>query len=176
MKYYFDGVIVVEGKNDVSFLSSFIDSLFVVTNGYDIPIDEIDFLRNLYNKKIIVLTDSDDAGKTIRERLKQKLDSSINVEVDITKCNKNNKHGVAECDKQEVVNQLSKFFTTKTAKSSISLNDINCLGITNKEKRDYLSKELHLGKCNSKKLLERLSFKDINIKDIKTVMEGYHGN
>ena len=35
-KYYFNGVIVVEGKSDVSYLSSFIDSLYFTTNGYDI--------------------------------------------------------------------------------------------------------------------------------------------
>ena len=38
-KYYFDGVIVVEGKSDVSYLSSFIDSRYFITNGYAVPIN-----------------------------------------------------------------------------------------------------------------------------------------
>ena len=55
MIYCFDGVIVVEGTNDAAFLSSFIDSIFVITNGYDLPKEEIDFLKHVQGKKIIIL-------------------------------------------------------------------------------------------------------------------------
>ena len=109
MKYFFDGIIVLEGRNDESYLSSFIDSIYVVTNGYEIPIDEIGFINNKRNNKpVIILTDSDEAGKSIREKLDSKIYKAINIEVDILKCNKNGKHGVAECDKEEIypINQL----------------------------------------------------------------------
>ena len=76
MKYYFDGVIVVEGKDDEAFLSSFINSIYVRTSGYVIPDEEIDFLNHLENKRIIVLTDSDAAGETIRDRLNKKEQGS----------------------------------------------------------------------------------------------------
>ena len=46
MKYFIDGVIVVEGTNDSSFLSSFVDALYVETNGFDIDEQEIDFLQD----------------------------------------------------------------------------------------------------------------------------------
>ena len=175
MKYCFDGVIVVEGNNDVSFLSSFIDSIFVVTNGYEIPSDELDFLRNI-NNKIIILTDSDEAGRNIRERLNKELINAVNVEVDVTKCNKNNKHGVAECDKEEVIKCLKPYFCENSYSTKYSLADLNRLGINSKEKREYLATQFHLGKCNSKTLLKRLSFKQVNIIDIEMVMEGHHGN
>ena len=45
MKLFFDGIIVVEGKNDASYLSSFVDTVFVITNGYEIPQKEIEFLK-----------------------------------------------------------------------------------------------------------------------------------
>lgn len=175
MKYFFDGVIVVEGNNDVSFLSSFIDSVFLITNGYEIPSDELDFLKNI-NNNVIILTDSDEAGRRIREKLNKELINTINIEVDVTKCNKNNKHGVAECEKEEVVKCLKPYFCENSYTINYSLADLNHLGIDNKEKRNYLAKQLHLGKCNNKNLLKRLSFKQINIKDIEKVMEGYHGN
>ena len=44
---YFDGVIVVEGTGDVSFLSSFINAEYVILNGYDMPSDTIDYLANI---------------------------------------------------------------------------------------------------------------------------------
>ena len=46
MKLFFDGIIVVEGKNDASYLSSFVDTIFAITNGYEIPQKEIEFLKN----------------------------------------------------------------------------------------------------------------------------------
>ena len=167
MKYYFDGIIVVEGRNDVSFLSSFIDSLFVVTNGYDIPIEEIEFLNNPRNKKpIIILTDSDEAGKEIRNRLNKCLNNPINVSVDILKCDKNGKHGVAECDKAEVINVLKEHFTKEPSKEYITLADLTGLGI-DAEKREYLSKKLSLGICNNKTFIKRLEYLNYSLEEIE---------
>ena len=127
MKYYFDGIIVVEGRNDESYLSSFIESIYVVTNGYEIPKQEIAFINNKRNNKpVIILTDSDEAGKLIREKLNSLFNKGINIEVDIVKCNKNGKHGVAECDKDEVINVLKEHLGTKEPnKGSIELKDLN---------------------------------------------------
>ena len=38
MKKIVNGIIVVEGKTDVAFLSQFIDAEFVTTNGSEIPV------------------------------------------------------------------------------------------------------------------------------------------
>ena len=98
MKKIIDGIIVVEGTSDSSYLSSFIDALFIETNGYDIKKEDLEFLVNC-NKKIIILTDSDSAGDTIRERLCKKLPNSVNIKVNSNKFNKNCKQGVAEFEK-----------------------------------------------------------------------------
>ena len=47
MKKKIDGVLIVEGKTDVSYLSSFIDTFFLTTNGYDLSEEKIDFLKSL---------------------------------------------------------------------------------------------------------------------------------
>ena len=44
MKYFINKIIVVEGKEDVSYLSSFIDSEYIVTNGYELPKEEIEYI------------------------------------------------------------------------------------------------------------------------------------
>ena len=175
MNYYFDGVIVVEGKSDVAFLSSFIDSIYVMTNGYEIPTDEIDFLSNLpSNKAVIVLTDSDEAGETIRGRLNKILNKSINVKVNPIRCNKNGKHGVAECDREEVINVLLEHFTNKSDKTnSIKSSDIYGL---DKNARAYICKQLHLGKCNAKTFLKRINYLNIDMNIINATMEKYYGN
>ena len=45
-KKYIPGVIVVEGSHDASKISNLYESVFVVTNGYEIPKEEINFLKD----------------------------------------------------------------------------------------------------------------------------------
>ena len=45
MKHFVDGIIVVEGTSDVSFLTQFIDAEFVTTNGSEIPTKTIEYLK-----------------------------------------------------------------------------------------------------------------------------------
>ena len=66
MKMYLDGVLVVEGKEDASYLSNYISSEIVVVNGYELDERTITYLKG---KKVIALLDPDDAGKTIRKKL-----------------------------------------------------------------------------------------------------------
>lgn len=175
MSYCFDGVIVVEGKGDASFLSSFIDSLFVVTNGYEINKEEIDFLNHLpTSKQVIVLTDSDEAGKKIRESLNKHLENPINVEVNINKCNKHGKHGVAECEKEEIINVLKGHLSTKTNKNDIwNTAELLSLGIVNSKTRKYICQKLHLGVCNNKTLVKRMNFMGVKIEEVKGVLKQY---
>ena len=178
MKYYIDGVIVVEGTSDSAFLSSFIDCLFVETNGYDLPKEEIDFLNHIpSNKKVIILTDSDEAGKQIRQRLNDTLNAKIDVSVDIAQCNKNNKHGVAECNKGEIVNVLKEHFSKAHSNISyLTVGNLQDYGIVDKKSREYACQELHLGKCNNKTFIKRFGFIGYKLNDLKKVMEGYYGN
>lgn len=67
-KRFIPGVIVVEGKHDVSRLSSLYESIYVVTNGYDIPENDKKFLILLDEKiPVFILTDNDEAGNFIRK-------------------------------------------------------------------------------------------------------------
>lgn len=176
MKYYFDGIIVVEGTGDSSFLSSFIDALYVETNGFDLKDEEIDFLRSA-KKKIIILTDSDKSGKIIRQNLLVKIPSAISLEVDLSRCNKNGKHGIAECDKEEIINKLNCYLKTENNTSkSVKTSDLINLGITNKEIREFVCKELHLGICNQKELIKRIDFLKIDFSEIERVVNKFNGN
>lgn len=171
-----DGVIIVEGTSDVAFLSSFIQAEFIYTNGYTIPKEEIEFAKRVSKtKKVIVLTDSDEAGNTIRNRINELLDNTYNVLLDITKCNKNDKHGVAESTKEEVIQKLGKYQSLTPIKygeiSTSDLYNLGLVGTNSKAKRDLVSKKLSLGICDSKKLLRRINFLQISLEEIKGVLE-----
>ena len=176
MKKTINDVIVVEGTNDASYISSFIEALIVVTNGYEIPNEEIDFLNHLpKDRKILILTDSDSAGEEIRKRINKIIANIENIFVDISKCNKNNKHGVAECDKEELLKVLDSFVTNKLDAGELTTSDLLKLGINSKDKRQYIAKELHLGKCNNKTLLKRINYLKIDMKTIEKIV-GKYGN
>lgn len=175
MKLFFDGIIVVEGKNDASYLSSFVDTVFVITNGYEIPQKEIEFLNNSvkHNKQIVVLTDSDEAGYLIREKLNKLVPESTNKFVDLSLCNKKDKHGVAECEKNELLRVLSSFCMEKPFnKGNLSLNNLEDLHIK-KEEREYVCSKLSLGICNSKTFLKRLNFLGISKDELKGAINSY---
>lgn len=113
-KAYIEGVIVVEGKSDVSYLSSFIESNFFITNGYDLNEEKMNFLKRASaQNRIIILTDNDDAGRQIENKLKSKISGSFALKSEkITKKN-SKKSGVAETDKEEILKVLSPFITLK---------------------------------------------------------------
>ncbi len=171
MKYICNEIIVVEGKGDVSYLSSFIDAEFVSTNGYDIKDDVVEYLNAASKRKnIIVLTDSDEAGDKIRENLNKKLLKHIDIKISLSCCNKHNKHGVAECEKSEVVHKLKDFFSNEKKVNSTDLDATNLKLIINKNSKEKLIKSFKTGVCNTKTLIKRLQTLGISQNEIENVL------
>lgn len=177
MKYYLDGILVVEGKEDESYLSSFIDTHFVLTNGYEIPEKELKFLQKaIISKKIYVLLDPDEAGRTIEKKIKKSIPQATYISIDINMCTRGKKNGVAECLNEEILKVLSPYFSTKgtSINSQITYNDLYPL---NRQLRSYISEKYSLGICNNKTLIERINMLEIDINEIKkTIKEYQDGN
>ena len=177
MKLFLNGVLVVEGKEDASYLSNYIESEIVVVNGYEMSEHTINYLKG---KTIIALLDPDDAGKQIRKTLNDKLENIINVEIDINKCIRGTKNGVAECSIDEIMAKLQLYSVKNPAKlKRIQESDIFKLGLVNGDAdlRKYVCEKLNLGKCNGKVLLKRLNANNVSMEELTKVVEEYkHGN
>ena len=176
MKLFLDGILVVEGKEDASYLSNYIDSEIVVVNGFELDKSTISYLRN---KKVIALLDPDEAGQQIRKSLNKELLNVTNVEIDINKCIRGIKNGVAECEIKEILRVLSEYAIEKQEnRSTIKQSDLYELGLTgNKEIREYVCEKLNLGKCNNKLLFKRLIINNITYEKLCEIIEEYkHGN
>ena len=175
MKLFLNRILVVEGKEDASYLSNYIDSEIIVVNGYELSSQTINYLKD---KEVILLLDPDEAGKKIRKKLNELLDNTVNIEIDINKCIRGDKNGVAECQIDEILTKLAPFCSEKPVNyNNIELIDLIELGLDDNSLRNYVCNSLKLGKCNSKQLLKRLKTNNIKLEEINEIIEKYkNGN
>ena len=165
-KKYIPGVIVVEGTHDISKLSTLYESVFVVTNGYEMPEAETNFLKALKkDTQVIILTDKDEAGKKIRERINAIISNAINVEIEAPKSSK--KKGVAECELSEIEKALDKYTDDKKEEPQFDLYKLGIVGRENsKELRRMLSNKFNLGLVNKNNMVARLHLLGITEKEL----------
>ena len=170
-KYCIDAVIVVEGKTDVSYLSSFIDSYFFTTNGYDINKGKLDFLKRVSKvNKIIVLTDNDKAGIEIENKIKNEIPEVFTIKTSKITRKNYKKSGVAETDKAEIIKALDQFVSSPSQKEiqeSYNLTEIISLSENPRAKRNEIINEYRLIKGNNKYLEDQLSMLKIDAKEFK---------
>jgi ribonuclease M5 len=176
MKKTINGIIVVEGTTDVSFLSQFLDAEFIITNGSAISQETIDYLaKSSGNRDIFVLTDPDSPGKKIRDILDSNIPNLKHCFVSKEKSIKNGKVGVAESTKEEVLEALEKYVQTKQLNVGIiTHSDLVNLGLEGSDdsssKRKIVIDKLHLGQCNAKTFLKRLNYSGITIEELKNIL------
>ena len=175
MKVFLDGILVVEGKEDASYLSNYINSEIVIINGFELDKRTINYLKN---KKIIALLDPDEAGVKIRKKLNELIPGIINIEIDINKCTKGTKNGVAECTIEEILTKLNPHIIKHNRNISVvRYSDLYELGLfSNKDLRNYVCEKLNLGRCNGKTLFKRLTSTGVKIEILKKMVKEYNGN
>ena len=172
-KINIDGVLVVEGKDDVSYLSSFINALFFTTNGYDLSEEKIDFLsRAAKVNKVIIYTDPDDSGEVIRNKLKSRISPVFEAKSDkITRKNKK-KSGVAELEKEEVIRSLKEFESSEIKINNYQLVKFISLSDNPKENKQKLIKKYRLIDGNIKYLENELNILRIKPSEIEELFSG----
>ena len=176
MRMFLNRILVVEGKEDASYLSNYIDSEIFVVNGYELRGTSVNYLKD---KPVILLLDPDAAGINIRNKLNTLLNDVVNVEVDIKKCTRGSKNGIAECEIDEILSKLEGFSIKKPAKVQyFTISDLYNLGLSDdKNLRKYVCEKLNLGDCNFKTLNKRLNANNIKLNQICEIIEEYkNGN
>lgn len=150
--------VIVEGKYDKIKLSSVIDAVIIVTNGFSIFKDKekMSLIRAYAEKTgIIILTDSDSAGFKIRNYLKGSVKGNIiNVYIpDVfgkerrkEKASKEGKIGVEGIDTDIIINAFEKagvtFSERDTKKESITRMDLYDDGFLGGENSSFKRKML----------------------------------
>lgn len=174
MKIKYQNVLVVEGKMDKDLLESFLDVDIVTTNGSEVSRETIEFVRELSKTRtVVVLTDPDAPGKRIRDILNNEIPGLYNAFIPKNKAIKGHKVGVAESDRDTIMEALDNLMLPATNKpeSDLTMTDLFELGlighVDSSEKRLKLENKFHIDQVNGKTLLKRLKSLGINKKDLK---------
>lgn len=172
-------LIVVEGKTDIDFLSTFLDCDFYSVNGSAVSDKDIDFIKEYLKKgEVVILTDPDFPGLKIRNYLNEKIPGLKNAFVRKENSIKHNKVGVAESTVDEVKSALqnAKVFSSKgTDYNTITMSDLIELGLAGNQNsfklRKKVSENLHIGFSNCKTLLKKLNMLEITKEELEEVVK-----
>lgn len=178
MKTKINAILIVEGKTDIDFLSSFLDASIYSVNGSAVEEKDYEFINEALKKhKVIVLTDPDFPGLQIRNKINEHCKGVYNAYVRKEVSIKGSKVGVAESTKEEVLNALKEAikFNDNNESGSITTADLYELKLLGDENSSYLRKEvsekLHLGFNNSKSFLKKINLLNISKEELKEVIK-----
>ena len=176
-KEVYPAVIVVEGVTDKILLSSFLDAEIVTTNGSDVPHETIEYLKALKKRfDIVVLTDPDSPGKRIRDVLDSAIPGLQHAFIPKDKAIKRHKVGVAECDKDTILEALHNVVpaASDALPGNLTMEDLFDLGLAgdtnSSKKRETIGKVFHIGYGNAKTLLKRLNSLAVTREQIEEVL------
>lgn len=169
-------LIIVEGKTDIAYLSSFLKADFYSVNGSAINEKDIDYLKQVSNTRgLIILTDPDYPGLKIRKYIQDYIPNVKHAYVNKKLSIKNNKVGVAECNKDEVLRALENIIEYSSYKNKITNKDIIYLGLSgnnnSKNLRLKVCDYLNIGYSNNKQFINKLNNININIKELEEIIE-----
>jgi len=172
-------IIVVEGKTDVSFLSQFLDATFLITNGLNVDEELIGTIGSyLPHPGVILLTDPDGPGKSIRQQILRFYPDIKNAYISATKSRVGRKVGVAQSTQEEVMTALANLVTFNPSLveriSIVQLTDIGFAG-TNRanQLRNAFTESHHLGHSNAKLFIKKINALGISIDQLTQWKEAY---
>ena len=170
------GLIVVEGKTDIDFLSSFLDTNFYSVNGSAVNEKDVDFIKKAKEKmNVIILTDPDFPGMQIRNFLNEHIEGLENAYVRKFCSIKHHKVGVAESTKDEVLHALEnvKLYENRSKKSDLELYNLMELGLSGENSKEFREKFTDFycfGYSNAKQLYKKLTMLGVSFEELKEMI------
>ena len=173
MKTKIDGVLIVEGSNDVSYLSSFLDAQYFVTNGLDISKEKIDFLLKASSvNKLIIFTDPDEAGESIKNTIQKSINGTYVASISGSPRKNYKKHGVAEASKNDILEALKEHVTEQELfKEKYNLSLLVSHSENPEKTRNIIIKEYHLIRGNNKSIENQLNILKIKKEEVWKLIE-----
>lgn len=174
-----NSVIVVEGIHDeMKIKSVYPDANVVITNGSEISQITLDLIKKLSEtNEIIIFTDPDFPGETIRKRITEIVPSAKQAflrKKDAISKNKK-KVGIEHATKETIKESLDNLYTFIDSNNNITMSDLFNLGLNGSANsqilRDKISEYLNIGKPNAKTFLKRINLIQISFEELKELCQ-----
>ena len=168
-------VIVVEGKSDVATLSNIIKAEYIITNGFEISDETIELIKKVNETRgVILFLDPDGPGEKIRMKIMNKIPNLKHAFVNPKYAKKGKKLGIAETNKEYILEALENVVTLKEREISITYLNFYELGLVgqkdNKDLRFKLEEHYRIGHASAKTCLKRLNMLGVTLDELKEVL------
>ena len=169
--------IVVEGRDDKRAVLAAVEANVLCTSGFGLNDLIVSDIRSAYEKTgIIIFTDPDHAGRTIRERLTELFPDAKQAYLTKSQSLKKGDVGIENANPGDILRALGKACAEKTGVcSDITMGDLFELGLTGNEdsssKREKVGKDLGIGYANTKSFLKRLRYTGVSRKELEDACE-----
>lgn len=166
-------VYVVEGNTDEDKLKKLGVTFIVKTGGKFIRPEIIEFLKEIYQKRnIVLLTDPDGPGRLIAQTIESRIGKCIILKAEKQKAIYHDKVGIAEMKLSDIAILIKEQleFDNQVKEDSLSLNDLFDLGLigpSSKGKKDILIEKYHLPFTTGKNVLNALNMLCLTKDEIK---------
>lgn len=163
MTMQIDEIVIVEGKDDKSAIKKALDAEVIATNGYGISKTTWALIERAYHGPgIIVLTDPDFAGDTIRKRIEERFPKARHAFIPRLEATRKGDIGVENASADSIREALKKARCKQVSTIDIfGLEDLLYFGLAGTKeaghKRDKLGNSLGIGYANTKTFLRRLN-------------------
>lgn len=180
IKKIFNAVVVVEGKDDTIRLKQFFPGIETIeTNGSDVPTSILEELKELSNKReIIILTDPDLNGERIRRLVTKavpKAKQAFITRKEGEPRNRGNSLGVEHASKQALVKALRDLHEVQAPASDLTLSAYRKLGLSSgqgaRKLRERVGIILRIGYGNAKQFYKRLCTFGVSLAQLQAAVE-----
>lgn len=169
--------VVVEGRDDEAAVKAAADCDIICTHGYGITKETLTLIKTAYEKNgIIIFTDPDHAGLSIRNKLKEKFPEAKDAFLSRDQATKKDDIGIENANPEDIKRALSAVASAKdNAGELLTETDMADLGLSgaedSAEKRARLGAAIGIGYANAKSFLKRLNYLGIDRDTIKQELD-----
>lgn len=174
MKNELKYLYVVEGKTDLQKLKDLGLENIIITNGFLMVSQETKFIKHVLNRrKVIIITDPDGPGKRIANLILEKLnekekESVIVVELDKKQSMKKGKVGLAQAEKEYLLNILKDYIDhdKNIDEVRVNSNDLVDQGFLVFERKKEMMRRYDFVSSGNKAFLNRLNCLGLTKEDL----------
>jgi len=170
-------VIVVEGRDDITAVKAALDCEVVATHGFGYNKGLVETLKSISERRgIIILTDPDYAGESIRRDLSSKIKDVKHAFLPRGKALKKGDIGVENATPEDIYEAIMKARPEKVEQRTVfSKEDLIDSGLSggtdSRMRRERLGNILGLGYCNAKQFRNRLNNLGVTREEFAAALE-----